>query len=60
LPNKNKEIKKTHKNFAKTSLKYNDLGNGPIVSEILKDMSVSLEFIQICGIFPSQRHSKAA
>lgn len=41
------------------SLQYNVLDNGLIISEILKDMSVSLEFIQISGIFPSQWHSKA-
>lgn len=43
-----------------TSLKDNGLDNESIVPEILRDMGLSLEFIYIPGIFPSQRHSKAA
>lgn len=44
----------------KTSLKDNALEKGAIVPEILRDMSLSLEFIHIPGIFPSQWHSKTA
>lgn len=48
------------KGSMKTSLKDNGLDNESIVPEILRDMSLCLEFIHIPGIFPSQWHSKAA
>lgn len=48
------------KGSMKTSLKDNDLENGAIVTKILRDMSLSLEFMLIPGIFPSQWHSKTA
>lgn len=48
------------KGSMKTSLKDNALEKGAIVPEILRDMSLSLEFIHVPGIFPSQWHSKTA
>lgn len=37
----------------KTSLEDNGLNNGLIVPEILRDISLSLEFMNIPGVFPS-------